>query len=109
MYIKHTDMICSVQGCKNTDTMFLSKNKITFNTPNVCRECVKNAYFALIGESDAAEESSPKKTMPVQAEKPDGKQAEKSSHKPSAKISANPASEMTGKTAEKPAKKSEDL
>lgn len=47
MHIKQTKMICSVQGCRNTDTVFASRNGVCVNTPNLCRECIKNIYEAV--------------------------------------------------------------
>lgn len=98
MYIKHTKMICSVQGCKNTDTVFLSENSVTVNTPNICRECIKKAYKVIFAEDDTAAGDAENK------DKNGGATAEvisdtKSAEKPGVKSKSNIKSQSTQKTA----------
>ena len=50
MKIKKFRSICSVMGCRNTDTYLISRNSVTINTPNICKECLKMAYLELFPE-----------------------------------------------------------
>lgn len=53
---KRSRLICSVMGCKNTETYFVFKNGVVYNTPNLCKECIKLAYLALCAEDEINED-----------------------------------------------------
>ena len=55
MAIRGFMSICSVMGCKNVDTLLISRNGVTINTPNICKECLKLAYEAAFEDEIKAE------------------------------------------------------
>ena len=50
MKVQKRKLICSVMGCRSTDTYFLAKNGVMVNTPNMCKDCVRAAFEALFPE-----------------------------------------------------------
>lgn len=55
MAIRGFKSICSVMGCKNVDTLLISRNGVTINTPNICKECLKLAYETAFEDQIKAE------------------------------------------------------
>ena len=50
MKVQKRKLICSVMGCRSTDTYFLARNGVMVNTPNMCKDCVRAAFEALFPE-----------------------------------------------------------
>lgn len=62
MRVKRTRMICSVKGCANRATFFLSRGGDFAGTPNLCEDCLKAAYNAVFPatyEESANEQNTP--------------------------------------------------
>lgn len=54
MKIKKTKMICAVKGCGERATVFISRGGDFAGTPNICENCLKEAFKLLCAESNEA-------------------------------------------------------
>lgn len=85
--IKQTRMICSVKGCANRGTFFVTRGGDFAGTPNFCADCLKKAsalaeafFLSESGQSDAksdgqdVQDAAPSETK---EEKADGNAAAK--------------------------------
>ena len=63
MKVKKFRSICSVMGCRNTDTFLISRNGVNINTPNICKECLKMAYIELFPEETSSKMNEKDKTV----------------------------------------------
>lgn len=75
MRLQKRKLICSVMGCRNTDTYLIAKNGVMVNTPNICKDCVKAAFEALYPE-EAEKLNSVKKTAEETVYKMDDESAD---------------------------------